>query len=137
MKILNFKILIMRRKILFFILLIACSESKDIVDASYILNNKTNPKIILIDVRNNEEFNKGHIPNTKYNIPLDRLRDEFKSGRIKVSKDDTIVVYCQKGILSQKAYQILKALGYNVKHYKGSFEDWKIKNLPVEMNFKE
>ncbi|MDT7880874.1 MAG: rhodanese-like domain-containing protein [Candidatus Hydrothermia bacterium] len=127
----------MLKRILFFILLTACSESKDIVDANYILKNVENPKIILIDVRSNDEFNKGHIPNTKYNIPLDRLRDEFKSGRIRILKDDTIVVYCQKGILSEKAYQILKVLGYNVKHYKGSFEDWKSKNLPIEMNFKE
>ncbi len=123
----------MKRLISIILFIIACSSSSDVVDANYIQKNLNNPKIILIDVRNNEEFRNGHIPNTSYNIPLERLRDDFKRGLVNISKDDTIVVYCKRGILSAKAYEILKALGYNVKHYKGSFEDWKKRNLPVEM----
>ncbi|MEO0203215.1 MAG: rhodanese-like domain-containing protein [candidate division WOR-3 bacterium] len=121
------------RKFAFLIFLVACKESSDVVDAEYILKNLENQNIVLIDVRSNEAFKRGHIPKTKYNIPLDRLRDDFKKGLIQISKHDTIVVYCQKGILSSKAYEILKALGYNVKHYKGSFEDWKSRNLPIEI----
>jgi rhodanese-related sulfurtransferase len=121
------------KRFLFLIFIISCSNKSDVVDADYILKNLENPKIVLIDVRNNEAFKSGHIPNTKYNIPLDRLRDDFKKGLVQISKDDTIIVYCQKGILSEKAYEILKALGYNVKHYKGSFEDWKARKLPIEI----
>lgn len=121
----------MKRLLILFVL--SCSYNQDIVDANYILKNKDNPHIILIDVRNNQEFQKGHIPGTKYNIPLDRLRDDFVKGNIKINKEDTIIVYCQKGILSSKAYEILKALGYNVKYYKGSMDDWKRKNLPIDI----
>lgn len=123
----------MKRFILIMLSITACSSNSDVVDASYIQKNLNNPKIVLIDVRSNEEFRSGHIPNTKYNIPLERLRDDFKKGLVNIPKDDTIVVYCKKGILSAKAYEILRALGYNVKHYKGSFDDWKSKNLPIEM----
>ncbi|MCS7244822.1 MAG: rhodanese-like domain-containing protein [candidate division WOR-3 bacterium] len=121
----------MKRLIILFVL--SCNYNQDVVDADYILKNKDNPNIILIDVRSNQEFEKGHIPGTKYNIPMDRLREEFVRGNIKINKEDTIVVYCQKGILSSKAYEILKALGYNVKHYKGSLQDWKDKNLPIDI----
>lgn len=121
----------MKRFLILFIF--SCNYNQDVVDANYILKNKDNPHIILIDVRNNQEFQKGHIPGTKYNIPLDRLRDEFVRGNIKINKKDTIVVYCQRGILSSKAYEILKTLGYSVKHYRGSLEDWKSKNLPIDI----
>ena len=72
-----------------------------------ILDNK-NENYVLIDVREDSEFNEGHIPGA-VNIPLGNIDS------ITYSTSRTIIVYCRSGNRSNQAAIKLKNMGYNVK----------------------
>ena len=76
-----------------------------------ILDNK-NENYVLIDVREDDEFNEGHIPGA-VNIPLGNIDS------ITFSTSRTIIVYCKSGNRSNEAAIKLKNMGYNVKDMGG------------------
>lgn len=76
-----------------------------------ILDNK-NENYVLIDVREDDEFNEGHIPGA-VNIPLGNIEN------ITYSTSRTIIVYCKSGNRSNEAAIKLKNMGYNVKDMGG------------------
>lgn len=80
-----------------------------------ILDNK-NENYVLIDVREDDEFNQGHIPGA-VNIPLGNIDS------ITYSTSRTIIVYCRSGNRSNQAAIKLKNMGYNVKDM-GGILDW-------------
>ena len=80
-----------------------------------ILDNK-NENYVLIDVREDDEFNEGHIPGA-VNIPLGNIDS------ITYSTSRTIIVYCKSGNRSNEAAIKLKNMGYNVKDM-GGIVDW-------------
>lgn len=88
---------------------ITTTEVKDILD------NKDD-NYILIDVREDYEFNEGHIPGA-VNIPLGNITT------VDYSKDKTLIVYCRSGNRSNQAAIKLKNMGYNVKDM-GGILDW-------------
>lgn len=64
--------------------------------------------IIIIDVRNPEEYAEKHIPGA-INIPLSKL----ESGIMELSKQTTIITACGKGGgRSAQAAQLLKQFGF-------------------------
>ena len=70
---------------------------------------KSNPMIKLVDVRSPQEFKEGKL-NFAINIPLFELNK--KADTILNNKNDIIILYCQAGVRSKKAYEILKTKGY-------------------------
>ena len=84
---------------------ITTSEVKEILD------NK-NEKYILIDVREEYEFNEGHIPGA-VNIPVGNINS------IEYDKDKIIIVYCRSGTRSRDAANKLSNIGYTVKDMGG------------------
>jgi rhodanese-related sulfurtransferase len=77
-------------------------------------------KAQLIDVREAEEFAAGHILGAR-NIPLTQLRMRMKELR----KDQPIYLYCQSGLRSGRAAQMLYRKGYrDLYHLKGGFKKW-------------
>ncbi|MGG3841463.1 rhodanese-like domain-containing protein [Anoxybacillus kestanbolensis] len=77
-------------------------------------------KAQLIDVREPDEYAAGHILGAR-NIPLTQLRFRMKELR----KDQPIYLYCQNGIRSGRAAQILYRKGYrDLYHLKGGFKMW-------------
>lgn len=87
---------------------ITAKQAKEMIDK--------NENIIILDVREKDEFESGHIKNA-INIPLDDIED--------VTDDDlnpecNILVYCSAGIRSASAARILEELGYdNVLNFGG------------------
>lgn len=63
---------------------------------------------IIVDVRTKEEFDTSHIKDA-INIPYDTIDETTE-----LSKDKTIIVYCQSGGRSAKAATKLKTLGFEV-----------------------
>jgi rhodanese-related sulfurtransferase len=77
-------------------------------------------KAQLIDVREPDEFAAGHILGAR-NIPLTQLRMRMKE----IRKDQPIYLYCQSGLRSGRAAQMLYRKGYrDLYHLKGGFKQW-------------
>ena len=129
------------------------SPKKDkVAYADWLKDQLGNSGIAVVDARNTQFYdgtsvgNKprgGHIAGAK-TIPYDSLVNEdgtFKSeaelrkifADAGVGKDVTIVSYCHVGQQASVVYFVAKSLGYNVKLYDGSFEEWSERaDLPVE-----
>jgi len=82
--------------------------------------------ITIVDVRDPEEFNEGHIPGS-INIPAATFA--LQSGVL--DKKKKIIVYCNSGGRSYNAYRKLMKLGYKDIN-QAIFADWKENNSPVE-----
>jgi rhodanese-related sulfurtransferase len=89
---------------------------------------KSHEPITLIDVREREDFAKGHIPGA-INLPHDSW-DNPKG----LQKDRTNVVYCYTQVchLAAKACVAFAAKGYPVMELDGGFETWKEYELDIE-----
>lgn len=114
------------------------AKQAEIVDA--ILNNKP---ITIIDARDPKYYSgkekgsmprAGHIPNAQ-NIPYNTIvTDDLKFRSIKelqamfdkagAKKDVPVVTYCHIGQQASLAYFAARMLGYEVRIYDGSFQEW-------------
>ena len=68
----------------------------------------TQQAAILIDVRQPDEYEKGHIPGAR-SIPLQKLRDFSLEV---TDKDTPIYVYCLSGARSARAVRALRGVGF-------------------------
>ena len=76
---------------------------------------------IILDTREQDEFDEGHIPNAIL-IPYTQI--ENKAEEMIPDKDKLILVYCRSGRRSKIAAESLSKLGYsNVKEF-GGIIDW-------------
>ena len=76
---------------------------------------------IILDVREQDEFDAGHIPGA---ILLPYTKIEKKAEEMLPDKDKQILVYCRSGRRSKIAAEALARLGYtNIKEF-GGIIDW-------------
>lgn len=76
---------------------------------------------IILDVREQDEFDAGHIPGA---ILLPYTEIENKAEEMLPNKDKQILVYCRSGRRSKIAAEVLARLGYtNIKEF-GDIIDW-------------
>jgi rhodanese-related sulfurtransferase len=77
-------------------------------------------KAQLIDVREPNEFENGHILGAR-NIPLSQMKMRMKELR----PDKPVYLYCQSGMRSARAAQFLHRKGYkDLSHLQGGFKKW-------------
>lgn len=77
-------------------------------------------KAQLIDVREPNEYEAGHILGAR-NIPLSQLKTRLQELR----PDKPVYLYCQSGMRSGRAAQLLSRKGYkNLSHLQGGFKKW-------------
>lgn len=78
------------------------------------------PDALLIDVRNKEEFETGHIPDAT-NMPVDQLRDILAS----LDTSKPLIVYCAVGQRGYLAQRILNQHGFkDVMNLSGGYTTW-------------
>ena len=129
-------------------------EARDdiVAKADWINSNLTNNKVKVIDSRNPQFYTgadaggyqrAGRIKGAK-NIPFDTIFDakgnflsrealQKKFADAGVEQYDTVVTYCHIGQQGTVDYFAAKMLGYKVKLYDGSFDEWsKLTQFPVE-----
>ncbi|TID14952.1 hypothetical protein CANINC_004623 [Pichia inconspicua] len=102
---------------------------------------KNDPNYIIVDVRENDEFEAGHIPHA-INLPcksspgaLGLDPEEFKLtfGFDKPSKDKTLVFYCLAGVRAAISEELAGTFDYEHRlNYSGSFKDWINHNGEIE-----
>ena len=92
--------------------------------------NSIKSSVIILDAREEKEFNISHLNNAihvGYNLfNLDSIKHKLPH------KKSTIVVYCSLGIRSEDIAEQLKKAGYeHVKNLYGGIFEWKNNNLPI------
>lgn len=103
--------------------------------AEWILENRNNPDLVILDVRPEARYDESHVPGAinifwRDNLTgedvwqdADKLRQAFEAAGI--TKDKEIVVYCQGGNHNGHTYVTLKALGYSrVRSYDRAWPEW-------------
>jgi thiosulfate/3-mercaptopyruvate sulfurtransferase len=130
------------------------SPSGTLVDKTYVLNAINKPNQIVIDARMQRYYDgeptglprDGHITGAQ-NIPYTEMVDEtnlFKSvDQLQAyftpvgSKDKELVAYCFIGQTASVVYMAGRILGYKMKLYDGSLQEWtRIVELPMEVTKK-
>ena len=110
------------------LLLTGCAEEK--IDTTYHqINAETardmmneQPEVVVLDVREPDEFENGHIPGAVL-LPLDSIT-EASAAELIPTLDTTILVYCRSGNRSKKASAALADLGYTDIYEFGGINDW-------------
>jgi rhodanese-related sulfurtransferase len=89
---------------------------------------RDNPDVVLIDVREQEEYDAGHIPGVKL-IPLGQLQQRLAE----IPTDKTVVVTCRSGNRSGQGAVLLRQSGFSrVHNMDGGILAWEAAGLPVE-----
>jgi rhodanese-related sulfurtransferase len=95
--------------------------------------NLKNPDVRVVDVREAEDYQKGHIPGA-INLPHDKW-DTLEGLR----KDALNVLYCytQQCHLAATAAVEFASKGFSVMEMDGGFEAWKDNDLQIEREMSE
>ena len=94
-------------------------------DAVALINNDG----VVIDLRSNEAFARGHIVNAK-NVPHDEL--EAQQGKLEQFKNKPIVAVCDAGMTSTRAVATLRNSGFESAYtLKGGMSAWTAAGMPV------
>lgn len=98
-------------------------EAKDMID--------TNPSLVILDVRNQSEYDAGHIRNARQ-IPVWALAERLNE----LNESDTILVYCKSGYRSLMATQTLVNNSFaNLYNMIGGITLWEAVGYPVYVNY--
>ena len=86
---------------------------------------------VVIDVREQDEWNEGHIPGAVH-VPRGHLESRIE--RLAPDPSRPVVIYCSAGNRSAFAAKTLAELGYeDVVSLAGGFTDWKRNGFPVQL----
>jgi len=101
------------------------------VDATHARELIDDGEPVVVDVREQEEWDEGHIPGA---IHISRGHLESRIERSAPDSSRPVVVYCSAGNRSAFAAKTLGELGYeDVVSLAGGFTDWKRNGFPVEL----
>lgn len=123
-----------------------------VAQAEWVVGRLGKPGTSLVDTRTEGEYlgtgerqglpSNGHLEGARRLEWQDMFRDpnEFspkgldelsRLWRERVTPGDTVVTYCLVGYRGSGSYFVSRLLGYPVKLYDGSYEEWSKKNLPI------
>jgi rhodanese-related sulfurtransferase len=90
---------------------VSVNEAKQLIDEN---------KVVVIDVRTQEEFQEGHIPYAKL-LPLQEIEQRLEE----LDKDGTYLIVCRSGNRSAEASEILTNNGFaNIYNMTGGMGSW-------------
>ncbi len=90
---------------------------------------------VLIDVREDHEWNEGHLPHAMH-LGKGIIERDIEDRLPNVNTN--LILYCGGGYRSALAAASIKLLGYNnVRSMAGGFRAWKEQNLPISKDNKK
>jgi len=104
---------------------ISTAETKSIIE-----EYEKNPDFVILDVRTSEEYKQDFIRNA---VNIDHKSDSFIEVIKLFDKKKIYLIYCESGIRSSEAMNIMKGLGFQtVYHYEEGISAWRELDLPTE-----
>ena len=98
------------------------------ISSQTLISLSNQDKAFLIDLRESEAFQNGHITNS-INITFNNLAN--RTNEI-TQQDKSIILICDMGSVSPNAGEILKKEGFtNILILKGGINEWRMQNLPL------
>ncbi len=104
-------------------------ESISAADLKDKLDN--NESLVILDIREKEDYDKGHIKNS---IVLAQNEVAHDIEDIAPEKDTPICVYCYSGNRSARVGMILEYLGYSNVYNLGGVDKWTYKLIKEKIN---
>ncbi len=102
----------------------------DISQEQFLAMQKSEPELLVLDVRTPEEYSAGHVPGARL-IPHTSLKARLDE--IADYKDKPVVVYCRSGYRAGIARSILEEAGFSrVLHLDGDMNGWIAAKRPIE-----
>lgn len=99
----------------------------DHIVATQLINHKS---ALVLDVREQGEYDSGHILNSKL-VPLGKLRERI--GELEKYRDKPILVVCRSGMRSASACALLGKQGFaQAYNLEGGVMAWQKASLPLE-----
>ncbi|NMG53115.1 rhodanese-like domain-containing protein [Aromatoleum aromaticum] len=96
------------------------------IEATLLINRE---EAIVIDIRDQAEYSRGHIPNARH-IPQSDL--ERRSAELAKFKDRPLIVYCFTGARSSAAVATLRKAGFEkLFNLRGGLVEWEKAGQPV------
>jgi len=93
--------------------------SKDILPQEVKRQLERGEKLMIVDVREPEEWASGHIPGARH-IPLGSLHEKHKE----LDPKCEYIIVCRSGSRSSFACELLEGLGYQVANMTGGMLNW-------------
>jgi rhodanese-related sulfurtransferase/DNA-binding transcriptional ArsR family regulator len=102
----------------------------EVMDRNKLMKLAKAGKIIVLDVRPEDEYLAGHLPHA-ISIPLDRLKSHLN----KLPQDQQIVAYCRGPycVLSGEAVRVLRSKGFEATRLGDGVAEWKAAGMPVSL----
>ncbi len=109
--------------------IIANGFGKSSVDPKGATDLINNEDALVIDVRPEADYNKGHILNS-LNVPMSRFKDQIE--QLKKHQDRTLIISCNSGGQSAAACTTLRKAGFEkVFNLSGGILAWQSDNRPI------
>jgi thiosulfate/3-mercaptopyruvate sulfurtransferase len=119
-------------------------ERSPLVDYEFVRDSLDDPDCVVVDTREDWEFEEGHLPGA-VNLDWRELVDDETRGLKSadeleaaladagIAPDRRVVLYCNTARRISHTYVVLRSLGYeDVAFYEGSLTEWKDRGGPVE-----
>jgi rhodanese-related sulfurtransferase len=108
------------------------AESMPSVSPQQAAEMQVQQKAVIVDVRENDEWNTGHIAGAIH-IPLSEIQNRVSE--LTRYQNQPIITQCRSGARSVKAAEMLKISGFtNVHNMDGGLNAWKKADLQIQQN---
>ncbi len=98
------------------------------IDVQTAASLKERDDVVLIDVREQWEYDEGHIPGITL-IPMNEVPNRLNE----IPTDKTVILTCRSGNRSGQVTEFLRGEGYgNVHNMEGGIIAWQAAGLPVD-----
>jgi rhodanese-related sulfurtransferase len=107
---------------------ISADSLPDVVDVQTVASIKESDDVYLIDVREQWEYDEGHIPGVTL-IPMGQVSDRLDE----IPTDKSVIVTCRTGNRSGQVTDYLRQVGFdNVHNMAGGIVAWEAEGFEIE-----
>ena len=104
------------------------ADLPDSLTVDQVVALQDDPNVLVLDVREIEEYEAGHIPGVTH-LPMGEVASRLNE----IPQDQTVIVTCRTGNRSGQVAGFLREQGYtNVHNMAGGIVEWQNAGLPVE-----